>query len=87
MLSTEEDKSTPSKDSTTEVASKKKEDAAEAPKKKLLDIIGNMKVEVSYRRKLQQLKAQEMKKQAISKLESPDSEGAVFQRTREGIQR
>ncbi|XP_030903581.1 small ribosomal subunit protein mS31 isoform X1 [Melopsittacus undulatus] len=87
VLSTEKDKSTPSKDSTTEEASKSKEDAAETPKKKLLDIIGNMKVEVSYRRKLQQLKAQEMKKQAINKLENPDSEGAVLQRTREGIQR
>ncbi|XP_061209153.1 small ribosomal subunit protein mS31 [Neopsephotus bourkii] len=87
VLSTEKDKSTPAKDSTTEEASQSKEDAAETPKKKLLDIIGNMKVEVSYRRKLQQLKAQEMKKQAINELESPDSEGAVLQRTREGIQR
>uniref|UniRef100_A0A8B9F636 Small ribosomal subunit protein mS31 n=1 Tax=Amazona collaria TaxID=241587 RepID=A0A8B9F636_9PSIT len=87
MLSTEKDKSTPSKDSTTEEASKSKEDAAETPKKKLLDIIGNMKVEVSYRKKLQQLKAQEMKKQALRKLESPGSEGAVLQRTGEGIQR
>ncbi|XP_065534408.1 small ribosomal subunit protein mS31 [Lathamus discolor] len=86
VLSTEKDKSTPSKDSTTEEASKSKEDAAETPKKKLLDIIGNMKVEVSYRRKLQQLKAQQMKKQAINKLESPGSEGAALQRTGEGIQ-
>ncbi|KQK73814.1 28S ribosomal protein S31 [Amazona aestiva] len=87
VLSTEKDKSTPSKDSTTEEASKSKEDAAETPKKKLLDIIGNMKVEVSYRKKLQQLKAQEMKKQALRKLEGPGSEGAVLQRTGEGIQR
>ncbi|NWS47622.1 RT31 protein, partial [Probosciger aterrimus] len=83
----EKDTATPSKDSTTEEASKSKEVAAEASKKQLLDIISNMKVEVSYRKKLQQLKAQEMKKQAIKKLESPDSAGAVLQRTRGGIQR
>ncbi|XP_010015084.1 PREDICTED: 28S ribosomal protein S31, mitochondrial [Nestor notabilis] len=46
-----------------------------------------MKVEVSYRKKLQQLKTREMKKQAINELGSPDSEGAVLQTTRQGMQR
>ncbi|NWS51644.1 RT31 protein, partial [Chunga burmeisteri] len=86
VLSTEKDKSD-SKDSTTEVASKSRESAAETPKQKLLDIIGNMKVEVSYRKKLQELKTREIKKQAADKLEGPDSEGAMLQRTTEDMQR
>ncbi|KAM9282802.1 small ribosomal subunit protein mS31 [Cariama cristata] len=86
VLSTEKDKSD-SKDSTTEVASKSRESTAETPKQKLLDIIGNMKVEVSYRKKLQELKTREIKKQAADKLEGPDSEGAMLQRTTEDMQR
>ncbi|XP_010081600.1 PREDICTED: 28S ribosomal protein S31, mitochondrial [Pterocles gutturalis] len=46
-----------------------------------------MKVEVSYRKKLQQLKTREIKKQAKNKLEGLDSEGATLQRTTEDIQR
>ncbi|XP_052642172.1 28S ribosomal protein S31, mitochondrial [Harpia harpyja] len=87
VLSTEKDESTASKDSTTEVAAKRQEGTAETPKQKLLDIIGNMKVEVSYRKKLQQLKTRETKKQATNKLEGPDGEGTVLQRTTEEIQR
>ncbi|NWQ89930.1 RT31 protein, partial [Burhinus bistriatus] len=85
--STQKDESTASKDSTTEVASKSQESTAETPKQKLLDIIGNMKVEVSYRKKLQQLKAHEVKKQGTNKLEGPDSEGTMLQKATEGIQR
>ncbi|NXA26155.1 RT31 protein, partial [Ibidorhyncha struthersii] len=87
MLSTEKDKSTASKDRTTEVASKSQESTAETPKQKLLDLIGNMKVEVSYRKKLQQLKAHENKNQATNKLEGPDSEGTALQKATEDIQR
>ncbi|XP_063189498.1 small ribosomal subunit protein mS31 [Chroicocephalus ridibundus] len=87
VLSTEKDESTASKDSTTEVSSKSQESAAETPKQKLLDIIGNMKVEVTYRKKLQQLKAREIKKQATNKLEGPASEGTVLQKATEDIQR
>ncbi|NXS59239.1 RT31 protein, partial [Brachypteracias leptosomus] len=84
VISAEKGESTTSKDSTTEMASKSQEGTAETPKQKLLDIIGNMKVEVSYRKKLQQLKAHETKNQATDKL---DSEGAVLQRTTGDIQR
>ncbi|NXN66634.1 RT31 protein, partial [Himantopus himantopus] len=87
VLSTEKDESTTSKDSTTEVASKSQESTAETPKQKLLDLIGNMKVEVSYRKKLQQLKAREIKKQATNKLEGPDGEGTTLQKATEDIQR
>ncbi|NWH18027.1 RT31 protein, partial [Grus americana] len=87
VLSTEKDESTASKDTTTEVASKSQEGTAETPKQKLLDIIGNMKVEVSYKKKLQQLKTREIKKQATNKLEGLDSEGSVLQKTTEGTQR
>lgn len=87
MLSTKKDESTASKDSTTEVASKSQENTAETPKQKLLDLIGNMKVEVSYRKKLQQLKGREIKKQATNKLEGPDSEGTTLQKATEDIQR
>ncbi|NXI50784.1 RT31 protein, partial [Chloroceryle aenea] len=80
----EKDEPATSKESTTQMTAKSQEDAAEKPKQKLLDIIGNMKVEVSYRKKLQQLKTREIKKQAPDEL---DSEGAVPQRTAEGIQR
>ncbi|NXA08569.1 RT31 protein, partial [Sapayoa aenigma] len=85
VLSTEKDTSTASKDSTTEGASKRQEGTAETPKQKLLEIIGNMKVEVSYRKKLQQLKASEKKRQAMNQLEGLDSKGP--QRTTEDIQR
>ncbi|KAF1443648.1 RT31 protein, partial [Pygoscelis papua] len=87
VLSTEKDESTASKDSTTEVASKSQESTAETPKQKLLDIIGNMKVEVSYRKKLQQLKTREIKKQATNKLEGPDGKGSMLQKTTEDTQR
>ncbi|XP_010152569.1 PREDICTED: 28S ribosomal protein S31, mitochondrial-like, partial [Eurypyga helias] len=87
VLSTEEDKSAASKDSTTKVASKSREGTAETPKQKLLDIIGNMKVEVSYRKKLQELKTRDIKKQATNKLEGPGGEGTTLQRTMEDAQR
>ncbi|NWR55028.1 RT31 protein, partial [Bucorvus abyssinicus] len=86
VLSTEKDESTTSKVSSTEMASKGQEGAAETPKQKLLDIIGNMKVEVSYRKKLQQLKTREIKKQDANNVEGPDSEGTLLQRTAEDIQ-
>lgn len=79
VLSKDKDKSAASKDSSPEGAAKRQEDGAETPKQKLLDVIGGMKVEVSYRKKLQQLKASENKKQAMNKLEGPDSEGSVPQ--------
>ncbi|XP_075598051.1 small ribosomal subunit protein mS31 [Balearica regulorum gibbericeps] len=87
VLSTEKDESTASKDSTTEVASKSQESTAETPKQKLLDIIGNMKVEVSYKKKLQQLKTREIKKQTTNRLEGLDSEGSMLQKTTEDTQR
>uniref|UniRef100_A0A8C3MIL8 Small ribosomal subunit protein mS31 n=1 Tax=Geospiza parvula TaxID=87175 RepID=A0A8C3MIL8_GEOPR len=87
VLSKDEDKSAASKGSTPEGAAKRQEDGAETTKQQLLDIIGNMKVEVSYRKKLQQLKASENKKQAVNKLEGPDSEGSVPQGIREDTQR
>ncbi|NXL64022.1 RT31 protein, partial [Chordeiles acutipennis] len=87
VLSAEKDESPTSKDSTTEVASKKQEGIAETPKQKLLDIIGSMKVEVSYRKKLQQLKTREIKKQATKKLEGVDSESSMLQKTTEDTQR
>ncbi|NWQ82997.1 RT31 protein, partial [Columbina picui] len=87
VLSTEKVKSTASEDSTTEVASKSQEGTAETPKQKLLDLIGNMKVEVSYRKKLQQLKTREVKNQDTDKLEGTDGEGTVIQRTTEDIKR
>ncbi|NWR98088.1 RT31 protein, partial [Motacilla alba] len=84
----DKDKSAPSKDSTPEGAAERQADGAETPKQQLLDIIGNMKVEVSYRKKLQQLKASENKKQAVNKLEAPpDSEGSVPQGITEDTQR
>ncbi|KAF1477908.1 28S ribosomal protein S31, mitochondrial, partial [Eudyptula minor novaehollandiae] len=87
VLSTKKDESTASKDSTTEASSKSQESTAETPKQKLLDIIGNMKVEVSYRKKLQQLKTREIKKQATNKLEGPDGKGSMLQKTTEDTQR
>ncbi|NXM81450.1 RT31 protein, partial [Oenanthe oenanthe] len=87
VLSKDKDKSAASKDSTHEGAAKKQEDGAETPKQKLLDIIGNMKVEVTYRKKLQQLKASESKKQAMKQLEGLDSEGSVPQGIAEDAQR
>ncbi|NXK46257.1 RT31 protein, partial [Chauna torquata] len=87
VLPTEKDESTASTDSTTKVASKSREGAAETPKQKLLNIIGNMKVEVTSKRKFQQLKTHEIKKQATNKLEGLDSESRVFQKAAEDIQR
>lgn len=87
MLSADKDKSAASKDSTPGGAAKRQEDGAETPKQQLLDIIGNMKVEVSYRKKLQQLKGSENQKQAMKKLEGPDSEDSVPQGTTEDTQR
>ncbi|XP_009318208.1 PREDICTED: 28S ribosomal protein S31, mitochondrial [Pygoscelis adeliae] len=46
-----------------------------------------MKVEVSYRKKLQQLKTREIKKQATNKLEGPDGKGSMLQKTTEDTQR
>ncbi|NXP03410.1 RT31 protein, partial [Thinocorus orbignyianus] len=87
VLSTEKGESTASKDSTTKVESKSQDGTAETPKQKLLDIIGGMKVEVSYRNKLQQLKAHEIKKRATKKLEGQDGEGTSLQKAKEDIQR
>ncbi|NXQ59728.1 RT31 protein, partial [Anthoscopus minutus] len=79
------DTSAASKDSTPEGAGKRQKDGAETPKQQLLDIIGSMKVEVSYRKK--QLKASEDKKQAMNKLEGLGSEGSVPQGIKEDAQR
>ncbi|NWS72700.1 RT31 protein, partial [Crotophaga sulcirostris] len=87
VLSAEKDEFTTSKDGTTEVASKSQEGKAETPKQKLLDIIGNMKVEVSYRKKLQDLKTRQIKKQATNNLEGLDSGGTMLQKTTEDTQR
>ncbi|NXS87994.1 RT31 protein, partial [Erpornis zantholeuca] len=81
------DKSAASKDGTPEGASKRQEDGTETPKQQLLDIIGDMKVEVSYRKKLEQLKGRERKKQALKKLEGLDDESYVPQGTTEDTQR
>ncbi|XP_015707383.1 28S ribosomal protein S31, mitochondrial isoform X2 [Coturnix japonica] len=68
-------------DSATKATSK--EGAEETPKQKLLKIIGNMKVELTTKRKFQQLKEQEIKKQAANKQEGPDSESS----TEDNVQR
>ncbi|NXT71382.1 RT31 protein, partial [Chaetops frenatus] len=86
VLSADEDKSAASKDSSLGEAAKRQEDRAQTPKQQLLDIIGTMKVEVSYRKKLQQLKASDNKKQAMNKLEGLDSEGSVPQGATEDTQ-
>ncbi|NXC46999.1 RT31 protein, partial [Penelope pileata] len=75
------DESTASTDSTTKVAPESQERAAETPKQKLLNLIGNMKVEVTSKKKFQQLKAQEIQKQAKNKLEGPDRESSMLQKT------
>ncbi|XP_003203345.2 28S ribosomal protein S31, mitochondrial, partial [Meleagris gallopavo] len=85
VLSTTKDESTTSTDSTTKVASK--EGIAETPKQKLLKIIGDMKVEVTTKRKFQELKEQEIKKQATNEQEGLDSESSTFQNTAEDVQR
>ncbi|NWZ80061.1 RT31 protein, partial [Poecile atricapillus] len=87
VLSKDKDTSAASKESTPEGAAKRQEERAGTPKQHLLDIIGNMKVEVSYRKKLQQLKASESKKQAMNELEGLDSEGSVPQGITEDTQR
>ncbi|KAM9203121.1 small ribosomal subunit protein mS31 [Mergus octosetaceus] len=87
VLSTEKDKLTTSTDSTTEVASKSPEGAAQTPKQKLLNIIGDMKVEVTSKKKFQQLNTQEIKKQATDKLEGLDSKSSMFQGAAEDTQR
>ncbi|XP_035398362.1 28S ribosomal protein S31, mitochondrial [Cygnus atratus] len=87
VLSTEKDKSTTSPGSTTEVASKSPEGAAETPKQKLLNIIGNMKVEVTSKKKFQQLKTHAIKKQATDKQEGLDSKSSTFQEAAEDTQR
>ncbi|XP_015707382.1 28S ribosomal protein S31, mitochondrial isoform X1 [Coturnix japonica] len=81
VLSTTKDESTASTDSATKATSK--EGAEETPKQKLLKIIGNMKVELTTKRKFQQLKEQEIKKQAANKQEGPDSESS----TEDNVQR
>lgn len=87
MLSAEKNESTASKTSKNEVASESKEGKVETPKQKLLDLIGGMKVEMSYSKKLQQLKTHDIKEQATDNLKGLDSEGAVPQRSTQGIQR
>ncbi|XP_062423050.1 small ribosomal subunit protein mS31 [Rhea pennata] len=87
VLFTKEDGSTASTDSTTKTASKSQEDSAETPKQKLLNIIGNMKVEVSSKKKFQQLKTHETKKQAVKQLEGLDSKSSISPKTTEDIQR
>ncbi|NXN93622.1 RT31 protein, partial [Rhinopomastus cyanomelas] len=79
----EKDESNASKGNTAQVASKRREGTEKTPKQKLLELIGNMNVEVSYRKKLQQLKTREAKKEDTNKLEGPNSGG----RTTEDIQR
>lgn len=86
VLSNDKDESTASKVSSTEMASKGRKGTAETPKQKLLDIIGDMRVEVSYRKKLQQLKTRDIKKQDANNLKGLDSEGTPLQRTAEDIQ-
>ncbi|XP_065586371.1 small ribosomal subunit protein mS31 isoform X2 [Cyrtonyx montezumae] len=85
VLSATKDGSTASTESTTKVASQ--DSAVETPKQKLLKMIGNMKVEVTTKRKFQQLKEQEIKKQDTNKQEGRDREGSTFQNTAEDIQR
>lgn len=87
VLSTEKDKSTTSPGSTTEVASKSPDGAAETPKQKLLNIIGNMKVEVTSKKKFQQLKTRAIKKQDTEKQEGLDSKSSTFQEAAEDTQR
>ncbi|NXG27234.1 RT31 protein, partial [Dromaius novaehollandiae] len=87
VLSTKEDGSTASTDSTTKMASKSQEDSAETPKQKLLNIIGNMKVEVSSKKKFRQLKTHETKKQAMNELEGLDSKSSTFPKATKDIQR
>ncbi|NXP78510.1 RT31 protein, partial [Ramphastos sulfuratus] len=87
VLSAEKDESTASKTSTNEVASESKEGKAETPKQKLLNLIGDMKVEMSYSKKLKQLKTRDSKKQATNNLKGLDGEGTVHQRSTEDIQR
>ncbi|XP_047924251.2 small ribosomal subunit protein mS31 isoform X1 [Anser cygnoides] len=87
VLSTEKDKSTTSPGSTTEVASKSPDGAAETPKQKLLNIIGNMKVEVTSKKKFQQLKTHAIKKQDTEKQEGLDSKSSTFQEAAEDTQR
>ncbi|XP_035193611.1 28S ribosomal protein S31, mitochondrial [Oxyura jamaicensis] len=87
VLSTEKDKSTTSTGSTTEAASKSPESAAETPKQKLLNIIGNMKVEVTSKKKFQRLKTREIKNQATDKLEGLDSKSSTFQEAAEDTER
>ncbi|NXL94224.1 RT31 protein, partial [Alectura lathami] len=81
------DESTTSTDSTTKAVPKSQEGAAETPKQKLLSIIGNMKVEVTSKKKFQQLKTQEIKKQATDNLEGLDSGSGVLQKASADIQR
>ncbi|NXD24335.1 RT31 protein, partial [Spelaeornis formosus] len=81
VLSKDKDKSAASKDGTPEGTAKRQKDGAETPKQQLLDIIGSMKVEVSYRKKLQQLKASENKQEGLG------SKGSVPQGITEDIQR
>ncbi|NXY88644.1 RT31 protein, partial [Alcedo cyanopectus] len=84
VISAEKDESATCQESTVETtAAKSQEGKAGTPKQKLLDIIGDMKVEVSYRRKLQQLKARELRQQDTGRL---DREGAVSQRTAQDTQ-
>lgn len=85
VLSATEDEPTAPADSTTKVASK--EGAAETPKQKLLKMIGDMKVEVTTKRKFQQLKEQEIKKQATNKQEGLHGGSSTFQNSTEDVQR
>eukprot|EP00076_Gallus_gallus_P047216 XP_417081.3 28S ribosomal protein S31, mitochondrial isoform X2 [Gallus gallus] len=85
VLSATEDEPTAPTDSTTKVASK--EGAAETPKQKLLKMIGDMKVEVTTKRKFQQLKEQEIKKQATNKQEGLHGGSSTFQNSTEDVQR
>ncbi|NXI62226.1 RT31 protein, partial [Anseranas semipalmata] len=87
VLATEKDESATSPGSTTKVASKSQEGAAETPKQKLLNIIGNMKVEVTSKKKFQQLKTHEIKKQAPNKPEGLDGKSSMFEKAAEDIQR
>ncbi|NWI17193.1 RT31 protein, partial [Crypturellus soui] len=87
VLSTKEDGSTPSAASTTKTASKSQKDSAETPKQKLLNLIGNMKVEVSSMKKFQQLKKRETNKQSATHREGLGSRSSALPKAAEDFQR
>uniref|UniRef100_A0A8C6ZBU9 Small ribosomal subunit protein mS31 n=1 Tax=Nothoprocta perdicaria TaxID=30464 RepID=A0A8C6ZBU9_NOTPE len=69
VLSTKEDGPTPSAGSPPKTTPESQEDSAETPKQKLLNLIGNMKVEVSSMKKFQQLRKRETNRQTETQRE------------------